>query len=102
MRWIRSLLDRCQCPIQSRDRSALHWITMKGHTRLYTLKDGTEQYAAVFYTGKRFGRDGKIRDAYRWIRGFRTEDDADRELRKMLTAIDNETYVQPSKQNLAD
>src|SRR5690349_11434973 len=75
---------------------------MKGHTRSYTLKDGTEQWAAVFYTGKRFGRDGKIRDAYRWIRGFRTEGDADRELRKMLSAIDNETYVQPSKQNLAE
>lgn len=75
---------------------------MKGHTRSYKLKDGAERWAAVLYTGKRFGRDGKIRDAYRWIRGFKTEKSADTELRRILTTIDNETYVQPSKQNLAE
>lgn len=75
---------------------------MKGHIRSYTIKTGAELWAAVVYQGKRFGRDGKLRDSYRWIRGFETQKAAGAALRKVLTSIDDETYVEPSKQNLAD
>jgi integrase len=75
---------------------------MRGHIRRYKLKTGGELWAAVVYQGKRFGRDGKLRDSYRWIRGFETRKAAGIQLRKILTSIDNETYVEPSKQNVAD
>src|SRR5437763_1624321 len=75
---------------------------MRGHIRRYTLKTGAELWAAVVYQGKHFGRDGKLRDSYRWIRGFETRKAAGIHLSKVLTSIDNETYVEPSKQNLAD
>jgi hypothetical protein len=75
---------------------------MRGHIRKYKLKTGGELLAAVVYQGKRFGRDGKVRDSYRWIRGFETRNAAAKGLRKILTSIDEETYVEPSKQNLAD
>jgi hypothetical protein len=44
----------------------------------------------------------QAQDSYRWIRGFETRKAAGIQLRKILTSIDNETYVEPSKQNLAD
>src|SRR5437588_4964640 len=75
---------------------------MRGHIRSYTLKNGAELWAAVVYAGKPFGRDGDLRDSYRWIRGFKTEKAAGIELRRILTSIDNETYVEPSKHNLAE
>ena len=75
---------------------------MRGHIRKYQVKAGDRLWAAVIYQGKRFARDGRLKDSYRWIRGFRTERAAQTELNKILQSIDNETYVEPSKQNLAE
>jgi hypothetical protein len=75
---------------------------MRGHIRKYSLKAGDQLWAAVIYRGKRLDRDGKLRDSYRWVRGFGTEKGAQKELTKILRSIDEETYVEPSHQNLAE
>jgi hypothetical protein len=72
-----------------------------GHTRSYGLKTGEKRWAVVLYQGKRSGRDGKLRDSYRWIRGFRTKKEAQVELTRLLKSKDDGTYVEPSRQTLA-
>lgn len=75
---------------------------MRGHIRKYHVKAGDKLWAAVIYQGKRLARDGRLTDSYRWIRGFKTEKAAQTELNKILRSIDDETYVEPSKQNFAE
>jgi hypothetical protein len=75
---------------------------MRGHIRKYHVKAGDKLWAAVIYQGKRVARNGNLKDSYRWIRGFTTEKAAQTELNKILRSIDDETYVEPSKQNLAE
>src|ERR1700761_8217393 len=98
MRSIRSLQGHCPCRNQPPDHSALHWVAMRGHVRHYDLKKGGRLWAAVLYEGKRVARNGKLRDSYRWIRGFRTQKAAQTELNKVLETINNGTYVEQSKQ----
>jgi integrase len=75
---------------------------MRGHVRSYDLKNGTRAWAIVIYQGKRPGKDGKLRDSYRWIRGFKTEKVAQSELIKQLRSIDEGSYIEPSKQSLGE
>lgn len=75
---------------------------MRGHVRDYDLKKGGKLWAAVVYEGKRVARNGKFRDSYRWIRGFRTRKAAQTELNKLLRTIDDGTYVEQSKQTVAE
>jgi hypothetical protein len=41
--------------------------------------------------------NGKLRETYRWIRGFHTQKAAQTELNKVLRSIDEGTYVELSK-----
>ena len=75
---------------------------MRGHIRDYQLKGGEKRWAAVVYRGKRVAKDGKLQDAYRWIRGFRTQKAAQNELTKVLRSIDEGTYAESSKQTVAE
>lgn len=75
---------------------------MTGHLRTYELKNGSRRWAIVLYLGKRLDKDGKTRDAYRWVRGFQTKREADAELRRLLRTLDEGTYVEPSKEKLND
>jgi integrase len=75
---------------------------MRGHIRNYPLKAGGRLWAAVVYQGKRVARNGKLRDSYRWIRGFRTQKAAQTELNKLLKSIDDGTYVELSKQTISE
>jgi hypothetical protein len=75
---------------------------MKGHVRKYQLKHGDRRWAAVVYQGKRIAPDGKLRDSYRWIRGFPTQKAAQVELNKLLKSIGDGSYVEPSKQTVAE
>jgi integrase len=75
---------------------------MRGHLHAYELKSGRRQWAIVLYQGKRAGKDGKLRDAYRWIRGFRTQKEAQVELTKLLRSIDDGGYVEPSKATVSE
>jgi integrase len=75
---------------------------MRGHIRKYHLKAGDKLWAAVIYQGKRFSRDGKLKDCYRWVRGFKTEKAAQAELTRILRSINDESYVEPTKQNLGE
>jgi hypothetical protein len=75
---------------------------MRGHIRNYELKKGGKLWAAVVYQGKRVARNGKLRDSYRWIRGFQTQKAAQTELNKVLRTIDDGTYVEQSKQTVAE
>ena len=102
MRWIKFLQHSRRCRNQLRDRSALHWVAMRGHVRDYDLKKGGKLWAAIVYEGKRVARNGKLRDSYRWIRGFRTRKAAQTQLNKLLRTIDDGTYVEQSKQTVAE
>ncbi|HEX7361406.1 MAG TPA: site-specific integrase, partial [Bryobacteraceae bacterium] len=82
--------------------SALEWIAMRGHIRDYELKAGGKLWAAVVYQGKRVARNGTLRDSYQWIRGFRTQRAAQTELNKVLRAMDEGTYAEPSKQTVSE
>jgi integrase len=75
---------------------------MRGHIRNYELKKGGKLWAAVVYQGKRVARNGKLRDSYRWIRGFQTQKAAQTELNKVPRTIDDGTYVEQSKQTVAE
>jgi hypothetical protein len=75
---------------------------MRGHVRDYDLKKGGKLWAAVVYEGKRITRNGKLRDSYRWIRGFRTRKAAQTELNKILRTVDDGIYIAPSKETVAD
>ena len=75
---------------------------MRGHVRNYQLKSGEKRWAAVVYRGKRVAKDGKLQDAYRWIRGFQTQKAAQSELNKVLRSLDDGTYTEGSKQNVAE
>jgi len=75
---------------------------MTGHTRSYELKNGEKRWALVVYQGKRAGKDGKLRDSHRWIRGFRTKKAAQVELNGILKSMDDGIYIEPSKQTLSE
>jgi hypothetical protein len=47
-------------------------------------------------------KDGKVQDAYRWIRGFHTQKAAQNELNRVLRSIDDGTYAEASKRTLAE
>jgi hypothetical protein len=73
---------------------------MRGHVRNYQLKGGGRLWAAVVYQGKRVARNGKLRDSYRWIRGFRTQKAAQTELNKVLKrSMTGPTLNCPSKRS---
>ena len=74
---------------------------MRGHIRAYNLKSGRKAWAIVIYQGKRPDKEGKLRDSYRWVRGFETQKKAQTELTRILKSIDDATYVEPSKQSVA-
>jgi integrase len=75
---------------------------MRGHIRNYQLNSGEKRWAAVVYRGKRVAKDGKLLDAYRWIRGFHTQKAAQNELNKVLRSIDEGTYAEASRQTLSE
>lgn len=54
----------------------------------------------VVYQGKRSGKDGKLCDSYRWIRGFPTKKEAQTELNRLLKLVDDGTYVEPTKETV--
>lgn len=86
-------------------KSSLHHripFDIECHIRNYQLKAGGRLWAAVVYQGKRVARNGKLRDSYRWIRGFRTQKAAETELNKVLRSIDEGTYVELSKQTMSE
>jgi integrase len=73
---------------------------MRGHLHPYELKSGQRQWAVVIYEGKKPGKDGKLRDSHRWVRGFATKREAQTELTKLLRSKDDGSYVEPSKETL--
>ena len=73
---------------------------MRGHIRSYQLKNGGKRWALVVYTGKRKGKDGRLRDAHRWVRGFVTKKEAQAELTRILKTMDEGSYVEPTKDTL--
>jgi integrase len=75
---------------------------MRGHIRSYQLKNGVKRWALVVYTGKRQGKDGHLRDAHRWVRGFATKKKAQAELTRILKAMDEGSYVEPTRDTLAE
>ena len=56
----------------------------------------------MVYRGKRVAKNGRLQDAYRWIRGFHTQKAAQNELNKLLRSLDDGTYAEASKQTLAE
>lgn len=74
---------------------------MRGHIRNYQLKKGGRRWAVVVYQGKRVGQNDKLQDSYRWIRGFQTQKAAQSELNKILKSVNDGTYVELSKQTIA-
>src|SRR3954468_24996973 len=74
---------------------------MRGHIRSYQLKAGGRLWAAIIYQGKRATRNGKVVDSYRWVRGFKTRKAAQTELTIILRAVNEGTYVEPSKLTLS-
>jgi hypothetical protein len=73
---------------------------MRGHLHPYELKNGQRQWAIVIYEGKKPGKDGKLRDSHRWVRGFTTKREAQMELTKMLRSRDDGSYVEASKETV--
>ena len=55
----------------------------------------------MLYQGKRANKSGVLQDKYRWVRGFRTRKEAQTELTKLLRSMDDETYVEPSKETVS-
>jgi integrase len=74
---------------------------MRGHLHPYELKSGQRQWAIVIYEGKKPGKDGKLRDSHRWLRGFLTKREAQTELTKLLRSMDDGSYVEASKETLS-
>jgi hypothetical protein len=75
---------------------------MRGHIRSYDLKGGEKRWAVIVYQGKRAGKDGKLRDSHRWVRGFHTEKKAQTELTRILKSMDDGSYVEPTKARWAN
>jgi hypothetical protein len=75
---------------------------MRGHIHGYSLKNGEKRWAIVIYQGKRTGADGKLHDSHRWTRGFRRKKAAQTELTRILRAIDEGSYIEPTKETLGE
>lgn len=74
---------------------------MRGHIRSYELKTGKRAWAVVIYQGKHPDKEGRLRDRYRWFRGFGTQKKAQTELTRILKSLDDGIYIEPSKQTVA-